>query len=163
MGERMTSKTDEDLLRHAVALAREHMLAGDGGPFGAVVAQNDKIIAEGWNEVTSSNDPTAHAEIVAIRRACRQLGRFSLEGMVIYASCEPCPMCLAAIHWARLSRIVFAGTRQQAAGAGFDDDQLYREINMAPEARTVPARHVPLPESDAVFAAWNAKADRIPY
>ena len=115
-------------MRHAVRLSAERMREGAGGPFGAVIVKDGKVIAEGWNEVTSANDPTAHAEVVAIRLACEKLGTFSLEGCDIYASCEPCPMCLAAIYWARIDRIFFANTREEAAAIGFDDEFLYREI-----------------------------------
>ena len=105
-------------MQEAIRLSIEHMRNGDGGPFGAVVVKDGKIIGRGWNQVTGSNDPTAHAEIVAIREACRQLNTFQLEGCELYASCEPCPMCLGAIYWSRISRLFFAGTRQDAAEAG---------------------------------------------
>jgi len=111
------SEDDRLHLLRAVALAREHMEAGEGGPFGAVIVRHGQVLAEGWNQVTSSNDPTAHAEVVAIRRACLAVDTFALEGAVLYASCEPCPMCLAAAYWARLSRIVYASTRDEAAAA----------------------------------------------
>lgn len=150
-------------LRHAVALARWHMLAGSGGPFGALIVLDGVVIAEGWNQVTSANDPTAHAEVVAIRRACAGLGSFALPGAVLYSSCEPCPMCLAAASWARVDRIYFASTRHQAAALGFDDAFLYDELCKAPDDRALQARHLPLPEADEVFAAWLAKPDRVAY
>src|SRR5487761_1508170 len=118
----------ETFMRRAISLSREQMEHGGGGPFGAVIVKGGVIIAEGWNRVTSTNDPTAHAEIVAIRAACAVLGSFSLGDCEIYASCEPCPMCLAAIYWARLERVYYANTRADAARIGFDDDFLYREI-----------------------------------
>ena len=122
------SSDDYVHLARAVALSREHMQAGAGGPFGAVVVRDGTVLAEGWNQVTSTNDPTAHAEVMAIRRACQAVGSFSLTGATLYASCEPCPMCLASAYWARVSRIVFANTREDAAAIGFDDQMLYDEI-----------------------------------
>ena len=155
---------DLALLRHAVALSRTHMEAGNGGPFGAVIADEaGHIIAEGWNCVTSGNDPTAHAEVTAIRRACHQLGRFDLKGHVLYSSCEPCPMCLAAMYWARLERLVFANTREDAAAIGFDDAAIYEEIPKPIAERAILTQHLPLEEGREVFADWLKKADRIAY
>jgi len=155
---------DEALLARAVQLSRLHMDEGAGGPFGAVIATKDgRIIAEGWNGVTSGNDPTAHAEVVAIRRACAALGTFDLSGHVIYSSCEPCPMCLGAVYWARLERLVFANSRADAAAIGFDDARIYDEIPKPIEARLLPTVHRPSREATAVFAEWLKKADRIPY
>ncbi len=148
-------------MRHAVRLSEERMHEGHGGPFGAVIVKDGKVIAEGWNMVTSANDPTAHAEVVAIRIACKKLGTFSLEGCDIYASCEPCPMCLAAIYWARIDHIFFANTREEAAAIGFDDELLYREIPKPIAERTIPTKHMPLPEAEAVFAEWQAKPDKV--
>ncbi len=153
----------EDLMRRAIALSREKMRAGHGGPFGALVVKDGQVIAEGWNRVTSINDPTAHAEVVAIREACRKLGTFSLEGCEIYTSCEPCPMCLAAIYWARLERIYFANTREDAAAIGFDDDHLYREIPKAIAERTIPTEQLSIPEARAVFEEWRDKPDKVIY
>lgn len=150
-------------MKRAVELARTHMEAGDGGPFGAVIVRNDTLVAEGWNRVTPSLDPTAHAEIVAIRRACEVLQTFSLAGCEIYASCEPCPMCLAAIWWARLDRLYYAGSREDAANAGFDDARLYEEIARPPEARTIPSGQLLRDEACAVFDAWIANPDKTPY
>jgi tRNA(Arg) A34 adenosine deaminase TadA len=150
-------------LSRAVALSREHMEKNAGGPFGAVVVRDGQVIGEGWNEVTSTNDPTAHAEVVAIRRACAARRSFSLAGATLYASCEPCPMCLASAYWARVSRIVFANTRDEAAAIGFDDRFLYEEIRKLPAERAVPTLHVPHAAAAAVFRAWLAKADRIAY
>lgn len=157
------AEEDRAHLARAVALARAHMESGRGGPFGALVVRDGAVLAEGWNEVTSTNDPTAHAEVVAIRRACAALGDFSLAGATLYASCEPCPMCLAAAYWARIRRIVFSNTRAEAAAIGFDDAFIYDEIPLPPEERSVPAEHVPTPEAADLFAAWLAKADRVPY
>ncbi len=156
---------DPDLpfLERAIELSREHMERGRGGPFGAVIVRDGTILAEGWNEVTSSNDPTAHAEVVAVRRASARLGSFSLAGATIYSSCEPCPMCLAAVYWARLGRLVFAQTHEQAAAVGFDDALIYEEVGKPIESRRLPIRHVPLSSADAVFSAWKAKTDRVMY
>ena len=154
---------DQRHLLRAVDLARAHMALGHGGPFGAVIVRDGQILAEGWNEVTSAHDPTAHAEVVAIRRACAALATFSLAGAVIYTSCEPCPMCLGAIYWAHLERLVFAGTKHQAASAGFDDAFIYEELARPMGARRLASIHVPLPEMDALFADWLKKADRTPY
>jgi tRNA(Arg) A34 adenosine deaminase TadA len=157
------SREDRRHLRRAVALSREHMAAGEGGPFGAVIVRHGQVLAEGWNQVTSTNDPTAHAEVVAIRRACEAVDTFALEGAVLYASCEPCPLCLAAAYWARLSRIVYANTRQDAAAIGFDDAFIYDEIPKAPADRVLPMRHAPMEEAKAIFDEWMKKTDRIAY
>ncbi|MBK1657585.1 nucleoside deaminase [Paracraurococcus ruber] len=149
-------------MRRAIALACDSVAAG-GGPFGAVIARGEEVVAEGSNLVTPDLDPTAHAEVTAIRRACRTLGRFDLRGLVLYSSCEPCPMCLAAIHWARLDGAYFAGTRWDAAAAGFDDELLYREVAAPLEARTVPTRPLLPEDGKRPFAAWLAKPDRVPY
>jgi tRNA(Arg) A34 adenosine deaminase TadA len=157
------SADDHAHLARAVALSREHMEGGEGGPFGAVIVRDGRVLAEGWNRVTSSNDPTAHAEVTAIRRACEELGTFSLPGATLFTSCEPCPMCLAAAYWARVSRIVFANTRQDAAAIGFDDQLLYDEIPKPVAARIVPTIHAPTAEARAVFEAWRTKPDKIAY
>jgi guanine deaminase len=157
------STEDRKHLLHAVDLSRARMLANLGGPFGAVIVRDGEIIAEGWNEVTSSNDPTAHGEVTAIRRACAKLGTFSLKGATIYSSCEPCPMCLSAIYWARLDRLVFANTRQQAAAIGFDDEFLYQEVPKPIADRSIPTEHLALSEADEVFDMWMKKADKIEY
>jgi len=150
-------------MRRSIALAERKMRENQGGPFGAVIVKDGRIIAEGYNRVTSANDPTAHAEVVAIRDACRALGRFSLAGCEIYASCEPCPMCLAAIYWARLDRIYYAGSRHDAAHIGFDDAFLYREIALPPEQRAIPTTRLLAAEARAVFDAWQAKPDKVRY
>ena len=125
-------------MAEAIRLSLEKMRQGLGGPFGAIIVKDGEIIARGSNQVTSANDPTAHAEVVAIREACRRLGTFLLSGCELYTSCEPCPMCLSACYWARLDRVFFAATRQDAAEAGFDDDFLYRELAVAPADRQLP-------------------------
>ena len=154
---------EADHMRRAIALSLEMMRSGRGGPFGAVVVQNGSIIAEGFNQVTSANDPTAHAEIVAIRRACQALATFDLTGCEIYTSCEPCPMCLSAIYWARLGRIYFANDRHDAAKIGFRDDFLYHEIPLPLEQRAIPASRLLQEEGSAAFAEWQRKADKISY
>lgn len=157
------SSDDYAHLAHAVALSRTHMQAGAGGPFGAVIARDGMVLAEGWNQVTSTNDPTAHAEVTAIRRACQAVGSFALSGATLYSSCEPCPMCLASAYWARMSRIVFANTREDAAMIGFDDRLLYDEIPKPVAERLIPTLHAPSDEARAVFAEWLSKADKIAY
>ena len=154
---------DETFLKRAIELSEKYMLQGQGGPFGAVIVKDGQIIGEGWNQVTSSNDPTAHAEVVAIRNACKMAEDFQLEGATIYTSCEPCPMCLAAIYWARLSRVVYANHRQDAAKIGFDDEFLYQEIPMPIEKRKIPMQQLLHKEALEVFAKWDAKSDKIRY
>ena len=155
--------TDRRYLARAVALSREHMEKGEGGPFGAVIVRDGEILAEGWNEVTSANDPTAHAEVVAIRRACKAVGDFSLRGATLYTSCEPCPMCLASAFWARVDRIVYANTRADAAAIGFDDAFIYDEIPKDPADRALPAEHLPLDEARDEIEALLANPDRVEY
>jgi guanine deaminase len=154
---------DDTFLREAIRLSREHMQAGDGGPFGSVIVRDGEIIASGWNSVLSTNDPTAHAEVVAIRAACHRLGTFSLAGCVIYASCEPCPMCLSATYWARVDRLVFAASRHDAALAGFDDEWLYRELPLQIEQRRIPTFQSLRDEAQIVFTEWLKIPNRIPY
>ena len=158
---------DLRLLGRAVELSRERMLANEGGPFGAVIASSwpagGEIAGEGWNRVTSTHDPTAHAEIGAIRDACARLGRHELSGYTIYSSCEPCPMCLAAIYWARLDRLVFANTRADAAAIGFDDALFYSQIALPLAEQSLVAERVDLPEARAVFEVWRAKSDKVEY
>ena len=157
------SDDDNRFLARAVALSRERMEANQGGPFGAVIARDGVVIAEGWNMVTSSNDPTAHAEVTAIRRACEAVGAFELKGATLFTSCEPCPMCLASAYWARVSRIVYANTRDEAAAIGFDDAFIYDEVPKAPGDRSLPMQHQPRDDAAAAFAAWAAKLDKIRY
>ena len=153
---------DARFMRRAIALSCERVAAG-GGPFGAVIVRDGAIVAEGWNEVTSSNDPTAHAEVMAIRRACAALGRFDLRGCAIYSSCEPCPMCLAAIYWARLEQIHFAADRTDAAAAGFDDAFLYAEIPLPVERRRIPTAQMRGAEGRAAIDLWARAPDKIHY
>lgn len=150
-------------MRRAIALAQEGMDNNSGGPFGAVVVKNDIIIAEGNNFVTSTNDPTAHAEVVAIRKACEKLGHFQLSGCTIYTSCEPCPMCLGAIYWARPDRVVYACDRNDAAHINFDDQFIYDELEIAIETRKIPFEQVLREEALRVFQAWSTKKDRTRY
>lgn len=155
--------TPETFMRRAIALSDQHMRANDGGPFGAVIALDGTVVGEGWNQVTSTNDPTAHAEVVAIRDACRRLGRFHLQGAVLYTSCEPCPMCLSAAYWARVDRIVFANDRKDAAAIDFSDDDIYREVALPLEARSIAMERMLAGEAKDVFDAWAAKMDKTPY
>ena len=150
-------------MRRAIALSCEKMQGGSGGPFGAVIVRNGEIVAEGWNQVTSCTDPTAHAEIVAIRDAARRLGRFHLDDCEIYTSCEPCPMCLGAIYWAHLRHIYFANDREAAARIGFDDAFLYHEIPRPLAERSIGATRLLPEEGRAAFAAWTAKPDKVAY
>jgi guanine deaminase len=154
---------DLALMRRAIALSAEKMRAGLGGPFGALVARDGTVIATGCNEVTSANDPTAHAEIMAIRAACRTLGSFSLAGCELYTSCEPCPMCLGAIYWARLDRVYYGNTRADAAAIGFDDARIYRELAAAIADRAVPLVRLAPEEARRVFEEWSEKPDKICY
>ena len=139
------------------------MLRGDGGPFGCVIVKDGEIVGRGNNKVTSTNDPTAHAEVVAIREACKALGDFQLTGCVLYTSCEPCPMCLGAIYWARPDRIVYACTREDAADAGFDDQLIYDELPLPYTERKIPTEHAFRDEAQVVFNEWKAKEDKVAY
>ena len=150
-------------MREAIRLAIENAAASRGGPFGSVVVKNGQIIGRGCNEVTSSNDPTAHAEVVAIRQACKTLGTFELSGCELYTSCEPCPMCLAAIYWARIDRYYFGCTAVDAAANLFDDSIIHRELTTPPPSRTIPAIPLLRDEALAAFAAWQANPNRVPY
>lgn len=152
-----------DFMRQAIALALENVRSGQGGPFGAVVVKDARVIATGANRVTSSNDPTAHAEIVAIREACRLLGTFQLAACDLYTSCEPCPMCLGAIYWARPAAVFYAGLAADAAAAGFDDAFIYDELQKQPAARRIPMHQMLRDEGLAVFAEWKRKLNKIPY
>lgn len=153
---------DQHLLGEAIALAEASVAAG-GGPFGAVVVRDGEIIARGSNQVTATCDPTAHAEIVAIREACRTLDTFQLTGCQLYASCEPCPMCLGAIYWARPERLVFAATREMAAAAGFDDALIYAEIPLAPADRQLTTDVIAHPDRERPFVSWQQRDDRREY
>lgn len=149
-------------MEQAVALAERNVRDG-GGPFGALIVRDGEVIAEGVNLVTTSNDPTAHAEVTAIRRACAAVQHFELRGCEIYTSCEPCPMCLGAIYWTRLDRIYYAATRADAAGAGFDDDFIYREFASGFAVRRIPLAQVSAELRMRPFDAWRAKQDKIRY
>lgn len=154
---------DPKYIREAIEMARQGMERGDGGPFGCVIVKDGQVVGRGNNRVTSSNDPTAHAEVVAIREACKALGDFQLNGCVLYTSCEPCPMCLGAIYWARPDRIVFACTREDAADAGFDDQLIYDELPLPYTERRIPTEHVLRSEGLSVFNAWKEKEDKVKY
>jgi guanine deaminase len=154
---------DDQFLARAVRLAREGSERGEGGPFGAVIVCEGKIIGEGWNRVVVSRDPTAHAEIVAIRTACAAVDRFHLPNSTLYASSEPCPMCLAAAYWARIERIVFANSRAEAAAIGFCDDELYCELNRPFSARSIVMEHHPIPDALLPLQRWSGNPDRTPY
>ncbi|HTJ31577.1 MAG TPA: nucleoside deaminase [Acidobacteriaceae bacterium] len=152
-----------EYLRRAVELARQNVLAGAGGPFAALIVRDGQVIAEAANSVTTTNDPTAHAEVNAIRKACQALGTFSLEGCEIYSSCEPCPMCLAAIYWARMKAVYFGASQADAARAGFDDAFLYGEVSKPLADRMIPAVQMLPEEAWAAFAAWVASGKKVEY
>ena len=149
-------------MREAIKLSAESVRSG-GGPFGAVIVRNGEIIARGENRVTVCNDPTAHAEVSAIREAAARLGTYDLSGCEIYSSCEPCPMCLGAIYWARLDRLYYAGTRADAANVGFDDAHIYEELPLDPSQRELPTESLLREEAQQVFEAWAEKADKKEY
>ena len=159
----MTHQPNLEFLRRAIALATENVTSGRGGPFAALIARDGKVIAEGVNVVTATNDPTAHGEIVAIRNACAVLKNFQLSGCHIYTSCEPCPMCLAASHWARLDAVYFGAGAEDAAKAGFDDAYLYEEFRKDPADRSLPAKQFLRDEAWSSFAAWIASPNKIDY
>lgn len=150
-------------MRRAIALAEANVTASGGGPFGAVIVQDGRIIGEGKNQVTGSHDPTAHAEVVAIRAACTEVDSHSLAGCEIYASCEPCPMCLSAIYWARIDRIYFGNSKTDAAAIGFDDDHIYREIPLPIDKRAIPTERILADEAITAFQAWETSDDKIEY
>ena len=152
-----------EFMQRAIALAIENVRSGRGGPFGAVIVKNGKIIAEGANGVTATNDPTAHAEITAIRAACLALKDFQLTGCDLYTSCEPCPMCLGAIYWARPARVYYAATANDAAAAGFDDSFIYEQLPLPFEQRKIPMKRLLREEAQAAFAAWKEKSDKVSY
>ena len=152
-----------DLMRRAIAVAFENVRSARGGPFAALVAKDGKIVGEGANSVTATNDPTAHAEIVAIRAACRALGTFQLTGCELYTTCEPCPMCLGAIYWARPARVFYAGIAADATEAGFDDAFIYEELQRPLEARRIPMIQLLREESLAIFAAWKRQPNKTSY
>lgn len=157
------TKRDVFFMQRAIQLAEEGMNSNAGGPFGAVVVKNNEIIAEGFNKVTSTNDPTAHAEVTAIREACTKLGSFQLEDCILYTSCEPCPMCLGAIYWARPKKVFYACNREDAAAIGFDDQYIYDEIDAAMENRKIPFSKINREEALIVFEKWTTKNNKTEY
>jgi tRNA(Arg) A34 adenosine deaminase TadA len=154
---------NEKYLNEAFDLAYKSVRNNIGGPFGAVVVKDGKIIGKGGNRVLSQNDPTAHAEIVAIREACRNIGNFDLTGAILYATCEPCPMCLSAIYWANIAEVYFCSTRYQAEAIGFKDNHIYEEMNLPPEKRALSFHHVSHHEAGELFREWTEKQDKMPY
>jgi guanine deaminase len=152
-----------DFMREAIRLSRQKMRTNQGGPFGAVIAREGRIIARGWNRVTTTNDPTAHAEIMAIREACKKLRRIHLDDCELYTSCEPCPMCLGAVYWSRLKRIYYGNTRTDAAAIRFDDAFIYNEFSRSISRRTIPMKRLLRTEALKVFAEWREKADKVFY
>ena len=153
---------NEQYMRQAIRLAVENVKNG-GGPFGAVIVKDGEVIATGVNRVTATHDPTAHAEVSAIREAAARLGTYDLSGCEIYSSCEPCPMCLGAIYWARLDKLYYAGTRADAANVGFDDAHIYEELPLEPSQRELPTQTLLREEAQRVFEAWAEKLDKKEY
>lgn len=154
---------EDQFMAEAIRLSEVYMLDGAGGPFGSVVVKDNKIIGRGWNNVIKGNDPTAHAEVMAIRAACTFLGSNELDGCALYTSCEPCPMCLGAIYWARLDKVYFANTSKDAAAVGFDDYFIYQELNVAMEDRKIPMLAMPNKAALAVFEKWKRMEDKREY
>ena len=153
----------EGHMREAIRISEDGLRSGRGGPFGCVVVRAGKVVGRGGNQVTSTCDPTAHAEVVAIRDACKALGTFKLDDCALYASCEPCPMCLSAIYWARIPEVYYGNTRQDAAAIGFDDDFIYGQIPLDPDKRTVSMKPLLAGEAKGAFRAWTAKDDKVAY
>jgi tRNA(Arg) A34 adenosine deaminase TadA len=154
---------NQKFMREAIRLSIQMMRRGKGGPFGAIVVKGNRIVGRGCNQVTSLNDPTAHAEIVAMRDACKRLKTFRLEACDLYTSCEPCPMCLSAIYWARIRSVFYGNTRQDAAKIAFDDDLIYREVGLPMRKRKLVMRQLLRKEALKAFAEWQKKPDKIPY
>ena len=154
---------EETFMQKAIALSQRGIVNNEGGPFGCVIVRDNEIVGEGSNMVTTLNDPTAHAEVVAIRDACKKLNTFQLDNCIIYSSCEPCPMCLGAIYWARPEKVIFANTRKEAAAIEFDDELIYSEINTSLESRKIPFIHVPHPKAKEIFEIWNKIEDKLKY
>jgi len=154
---------DNPFMARAIQLSLDNVLSGNGGPFGAVIVKHGEIIAEGVNRVTVANDPTAHAEVTAIREACAKLRVFDLHGCEMYTSCEPCPMCLGAIYWARLARVFYGNVASDAAEIGFDDSFIYREFARASSARSIPMAQMMREQALAAFRAWQQKSNKVPY
>ena len=159
----MSIKNHSEFMKRAIELSKKNVTSQKGGPFGAVVVYDNKIVGEGTNLVTNNNDPTAHAEVEAIRNACKKLGRFDLKGAIIFTSCEPCPMCLSAIYWARIDKIYFANTRLDAAKIQFDDDLIYNEIPKDPTKRKIPAEQILRDDANQVFKLWDQSTDKVRY
>lgn len=157
------STQDIHFLEKAIELSKKGMLAGDGGPFGCIIVKDGEIIGQGWNQVLVNCDPTAHAEMVAIRNACHHLQSFQLTGCDMYASCEPCPMCLGAIYWARPARVFYANTKEQAAAIHFDDSFIYQELTLPDTEKSIPLIHMPNDKARNVFQLWEAKEDKTGY
>jgi guanine deaminase len=153
----------KQFLRQAIELAVDNVKTGMGGPYGAIIVQNNQLLSASANKVTSTLDPTAHAEIMAIRMACIKLNNFQLKGCTLYTSCEPCPMCLGAIYWARLERVYFACSREEAAAANFDDSFIYDEIAIPPSKRSIPMEQVVLPNGSQPFEIWKDWIGKVPY
>jgi tRNA(Arg) A34 adenosine deaminase TadA len=156
-------KYHKEFMDMAIRLARQNVESGKGGPFGAVIVKGEEVIASAMNEVTTSDDPTAHAEVVAIRRACKELGTYQLDGCDIYTSCEPCPMCLGAIYWARPEKVFYAANRKDAAASGFDDDFIYEEIKLDPAMRMIPFENVMRDAALDAFRTWDKSDIKIKY
>jgi tRNA(Arg) A34 adenosine deaminase TadA len=156
-------KREEQFMQMAVRLSREGMDKGNGGPFGSIVVKDNEVIGKGYNSVLSDHDPTAHAEIIAIRDACNRLNSFHLEGCEIYTSCEPCPMCLGAIYWARPDKVYFANTRKNAEDIGFDDSLIYNEIALPMEKRKIPMIQLEVNDALKVFEEWKLKENKTVY
>lgn len=159
----MLNTDEKKFLEMAIVLSKQGMESGQGGPFGCVIVKNNEVIGEGNNRVTSTNDPTAHAEVVAIREACKKLNNYQLDNCDIYTSCEPCPMCLGAIYWARPARVIYANTREEAAAIEFDDDFIYNEINAPMTDRKIPFIHSPHPMAKDIFTAWKTWTGKMKY
>lgn len=158
----MNNSPEMEFLERAIELATQNVLSG-GGPFGAIIVQNGIIIATGSNKVTINNDPTAHAEVVAIREACLTLKTWNLDEAELYTSCEPCPMCLGAVYWSGIRKVYYAATREDAATAGFSDALIYNEINLSPEVRSIPFVQVQVEKAQQPFQTWKIKEDKLEY
>ncbi len=156
-------KYHEEYMKMAIRLARKNVQDGKGGPFGAVIVKDGEVVASAMNEVTATDDPTAHAEVVAIRQACKSLGSYQLDGCDIYSSCEPCPMCLGAIYWSRPDHVYYAATRKDAAASGFDDDVIYQEISRPPDQRRIPFQNKMRDEAIEAFKEWDKSDLKINY
>jgi len=154
---------DKAFLQQAVDLAVDNAESGQGGPYGAIIVKDNQLIAASGNKVTTTMDPTAHAEVMAIRLACQKLNDFQLQGCILYSSCEPCPMCLGAIYWARLAKVYYACSRHDAAAANFDDSFIYDEISVLPHQRSIAMLHLTLPDAIQPFKIWAEKSDKVLY